>query len=66
MDKISDGRRAAQQIMRLGIEITAYRGGCHRGERDEYLRGWERALRWVMHQEDPPSEFLMDDYTKDW
>jgi len=22
--------------------------------RDEYLRGWERALRWVMNQEEAP------------
>ena len=61
MDKIDDDRRATQQILRLGIEITAYRASS-KGERNEYLRGWERALRWVMHQEDPPAEFLKDEY----
>ena len=67
MSKADDERRSAEQIMKLGIKINVHRASfpiLHEGERGEYLRGWERALLWVMHQEDPPTEFLTKDFTK--
>jgi len=67
MSKKNDERRSAEQIMKLGIKIIGHRASfpiLHEGKRGEYLRGWERALHWVMHGEDPPTEFLTKDFTK--
>lgn len=53
------GMKKAKEIASLHNKIVAYRSSrISTYARDEYLRGWERALRWVMKQEDPPSEFL--------
>jgi len=65
MSKANDERRSAEQIIKLEILISGHRASYPiPGERNEYLRGWERALLWVMHQEDPPTEFLTEDFTK--
>jgi hypothetical protein len=64
MTDANDERRQAEQIIKLGITITGHRASFPGLNRDEYLRGWERALRWVMHQEDPPKEFLTKEFTK--
>jgi len=57
-DMRKDKRRKVKEIVNLHNRISLYRTSDPWDKlRDEYLRGWERALRWVLKQEDPPIEF---------
>ena len=59
---MNEKSRTDKEIIRLHRRIVVARNSLPLDKlRDEHLRGWEKALLWVMIQEEPPTEVSQKD-----